>query len=544
MHQPRSHACGLLLLSACTCLACDESASAPSSHAGSGGSSATPDASLDASSLDAGGEGAPSDVDQQETAPIDAPPIDAPIDAAPEVIDPDQFATEREAEFALPLPYRDLADATRKMLQDYETLYLEGDPSTDFVEDATTLDCATNEPLTIWKKIYVWHLIGPLAETLYYGAHVFEGDPLDPTLADDCEQAVVRIADHVIDHANATEFGGATYSDPFDGTTKPFVGWNNFRGRWDAWSNGTCPPAGSPSTWASAWALDTLAIAHRLTGAERFRRALHRGISYYHQEKIGNATFAPGYAQYADALANLQANSPYTVAPLYTVGGNRFVNANLDPFPWSLHYHYKGEEDPVFNTLNVNATMGQALLHASFVDPVQTLPVAIPAGGFAQLTYRDVAWRVMYSVYANLANGNITYVDLDDVHFDPAKLQVFEAHLVATILHLSKAAGLLDNPYFAKTAVETVNLMHTAPLQWPEEGYATHVITHDQVMAGQYYRAICAARTLPTMLAAHGMQADIQIDPMQRCTEYLEAVPVSQRYYLWNLFSALYQVKQ
>lgn len=521
---------GCLVLTAVTWVACSNSGqvAGSSASAGAGGDSSvahdgSPESSLpDISSADA--------TTEPDWAPIEAAWVDVP-----------GWESEQEARFALPLPYRAVAASARQMLQDYRQLYLDGDPAKDFVQDPPTKDCATQEPLTVWSKIYGWHMIGPLAETLYYGAHVFEGDPVDPTLASDCRTAVIDIGDHVIDHANATEFGGAMYQDPFDGTTKSFLGWNNFRGRWDAWGNGTCPPQGSASSWASAWALNTLALAHRISGEERFRRAFHRGISYYHQEKTGNDWFKAGYAQYAEILTKLDANPPYILAPLYTVGGNRFANPNLDPFPWSLHYHYKGVEDPVRNTLNTNATMAQALLNAGLGDGTLELPVAIPAGGFSSLDYQGVAWRVMYSIYANLANGNITYVDLDDVGYSAANLDLFEAHLIAAALHLTKASGLLDNAYFGKTALETANRIHTDTFRWPSEGDAKHPLSDDQIMAEQLYRAVCAVRTLPAKLTSKGMAFSIQIDPMQKCKDYLGAVPEAKRYYLWNLYSALYQ---
>ncbi|MBK8480868.1 MAG: hypothetical protein IPL40_06800 [Proteobacteria bacterium] len=361
-----------------------------------------------------------------------------------------------------------------------------------------------------------WASISRITTLFYDGYHLTRDDP-EPwaagsplTLNDVLRQAVVRLADHVIVHANYKGVrpgagGVAPRTDDWrwlDGVQ--YLGWNNLAAGWDAWANNSCSPAGEPNLYATGFALLVLADAYSLTGQAHFRMAFDKGAAYWHQD--GEAAAVPGADGHLDApggplrrfassetqdelSAPLKRYPPFAIKRLYTVGGSRFSGEAGDATQLAIRYHYT-PRDPGLYTLNCAALLGLALTKMGRLAPTAQLTLDDGHGGSVARSYPNIGHWAMFPIFSNLEALNGSYVDLDSRRYVD---NAFEHHLDTTAAMVATAGALLGLPSYTAAARRVLEAFQT------ELDAALGYGTGGEKRLGDVY---CAHRTLsPAFMA-------------------------------------------
>ena len=358
-----------------------------------------------------------------------------------------EFSRQREQQFALPVDYPQLRSGLESLL-DYLDNYIFGANITATPrENSRACPSVSDEPLVDLSAPASWAFLGYVSVTLRSGMAVVADDPWAPTLSARLRRALLRLADHIVDYANADDFDGLDETG-----FGPTLGWNNLGSRWDAWGNGTCSSARAPNLWASSWALHVLALAYGETHDPRYRSAFYRGAVYWHADRPSRR-FAPGYSDYQRASRTLSQGGAYAIRSAYAVGGSRFSGSSAQQ--QVIRYHYYSD-DPGRYAVNTSASMSLALLTMGHYDSGGFWIAGLDSQPPSYRSLANLGWWGIYSAHGNLAAENFGYEDLESPGFHS---RAYDSHLDFVIYYVARAGMQLGNAYYvnqAKRALKTV----------------------------------------------------------------------------------------
>lgn len=378
---------------------------------------------------------------------------------------PLQFEERVYKQYKLGTSYSDVRTGLRRMLQLLDSLYLNMD-LLKIIED-DRLACPLTDSTTKIRKYSAqksWSELTYLAEVFFNGIKISEGDPVDPTLSDDLQIGLIKIADYMIKHANATTFNGYLYRDLATGQVVRPYGWTPFDSEWDSFNNGTCTSRTNPSAWSTAHVMQVMVMAYKLSGDSKYLEVFRNAGSYYFQRKNVNQFLT----QYLSASLiqkigdRLSAQGPYRMTPNYTVGGSRFQDEKALPADQLfIRFHYR-EEDPGLFALEAGSSMALAFILAGKYMPKETFDVSDTEGSFVARSWANIGLYSMMPLHYNLARGNYSYSDMDSASFvritpeSDVRNKEYEVHMAYAIHYLSVAGGLLNNRYFRDQATAAV----------------------------------------------------------------------------------------
>jgi hypothetical protein len=366
------------------------------------------------------------------------------------------FAAYVNSTYSLPpgWDYLTVRGYLENLLANYQAGYLYGNPNEELISLSMKKQTC-NAPygqlalMMDYNYRYSFHEIGPLVQTLHYCSLIAQGDP-GSDIAQRCGNAVGIVGKAVLAFANV--------QDP---TTRANKYWTNVADCWLAWAaNAAFDLPGKISTWATSWAIISLALANLDTGDPTFVQPMLDAFSYLLQTTPMDLTKMSAdelsvYNFFEDEKSSGKISS-YFIAPFYTIGTSPVhfdpMNIGGQLFDSGAYTSYPNELYAGHEAIDASAAFGAALQLASVVAPNATFPFRHPSGTIVTATLAQLATLFSLETYANLSRLNLGYIGLSDPTYVPRTDA--EGHQLSAIEHLADVSSINQNSYYTAAEIQ------------------------------------------------------------------------------------------